>query len=172
MASYLIHTQPVASSGPQHAPVRFVRDGASLLALVFPLVWLVWNRLWFALACYLIVVAALGSWSILANDPSATILSALPGLYFWLEGNNLIAEKLERQGWEQVAIVDASSLVEAEIRYFEGFGADDLSDRSAQREMKAASGVWQNPAATPPAGRPSGISNNDSISIFGGYDPA
>lgn len=124
MATYTIHVPPVAMGSEKD---RFIRDGVSLTALVVPAIWLLWHRLWFAFAAYCLIVVAITSYSMLASDPSATVLSAIPGLLLFLEGNELRRRKLEHAGWEEAGLVRADTLEEAELRWYgrNGFAGKD-----------------------------------------------
>lgn len=97
---------------------RFVRDKGAFLALVFPVIWLAWNRLWFALVVYLCFAGfflAIGntSWAVIAG-----IFSFLPGLYLFLEGPVLLAQKHQRDGLQLVDVIDADSFAAAELKWF------------------------------------------------------
>ena len=45
------------------------------------------------------------------------ILSSLPGLYLFIEGNQLVQNKLERSGWKFSSVIDASDAEDAEIKF-------------------------------------------------------
>lgn len=112
MAIYEIY----ASGDP--GQVRFVRDRGTVIALVFPAVWLAWHRLWYALVIYLCVAFlffALGSthWASIA-----ALFSFIPGLYLFLEGPNLLAAKYRNAGFHFVDVVEADSLESAELTWF------------------------------------------------------
>lgn len=99
------------------ADVEFVSDRVSVFALVLPAIWLVWHRLWYALAVYGLIaltIAALGStqWGAIA-----AAMSFLPGLYLFLEGSNLIGARLERQEFSLAGLVEADSRESAELQW-------------------------------------------------------
>ncbi len=96
---------------------RLLRDAKAPLALIFPPFWLAWHRLWLELLVYAVVaigIAMLAAWKPL---PPVFYLSAIPGLYLLLEGNELIRRKLERKGWRFAGVVDGANQEEAEIRF-------------------------------------------------------
>jgi hypothetical protein len=116
MASYVV-MEPAADGRGEAA--LFIRDAFAPLAVVVPIPWLLWNRLWFE------AVIALLSSLILMGVPSwagvsqwAGIASILMGLYVALEGSALKIAAARRRGWEEAAIVDARSLGEAEECYY------------------------------------------------------
>ena len=102
----------------------FLRDGFSLVAFVVPVIWLLWQRLfWAAIAVFALEV--LIGWQAGATGFgfAAAVLPLLIGLLVALEGPSLKAWKLKRQGWRETAALMASDRAEAEIRYYAGMTA-------------------------------------------------
>lgn len=106
------------------APLRFsertefVRDHFSIVALAFPLFWLLWHRLWFATVIFIgvmtILVFVAGDHRfILAVGP----LNFLIGLFVALEGSAWRIASFKRHGYRQVAVLDAHNLEEAELKF-------------------------------------------------------
>ncbi len=115
MASYVVMAPPPRTG----QDVRFVRDGFSLLALIVPLIWLLWHQLWIESALYLALALCLGAVAeLLAWDTVAAFLSLLLSIYVALEGPALRQWALRRRGWRESAIVDAQDEDEAMERYF------------------------------------------------------
>jgi hypothetical protein len=100
--------------------LRVVRDGFYWRAFIFPLPWLLFNRLWlwsFLFFCANILLGVAGQ-ALHANE---SIL--LPGMLFLsmfvgLEAGVLKAEGLRKRGFLQVASFVAGSVEEAELKYF------------------------------------------------------
>ncbi|WP_306117211.1 MULTISPECIES: DUF2628 domain-containing protein [unclassified Roseitalea] len=130
MARYVImrdeRTQP--RSRPA---VIAIRDGGSLLALAFPLLWLLWHRLWIASLLLIAASLALGFFS---SDPqlggfvlaASIVLAILVGL----EAQGWRVAKARRQGYAVVDIIEASDRAEAELRFAERFGLSGRDNRS------------------------------------------
>jgi len=97
----------------------FVKDGFSWPAFLVPFVWLIWHRLWWGLAGYIIAVAALAGIGYLANFPEdlGASLGLLVNLYMGLEGNNLRRKALARRGYLEVADIVAGDGEEAAWRF-------------------------------------------------------
>jgi len=97
--------------------VEAVPDSVSAWAIIAPPFWLLWHRLWLSLALYVIVVLFL--FGLLGTDywQVTIFLSGLPGLYLWLEGNQLRRNDLERRGFVLTKIVDAPDEDTALIKY-------------------------------------------------------
>ncbi|MBO6717126.1 MAG: DUF2628 domain-containing protein [Rhizobiaceae bacterium] len=117
MASYVVMEPPGRSPGD----VRFVRDGFSVLALIFPVIWLLWHRLWiealviFAAALCIGAAGELSGWS-----GTAMAISFLLALYVALEGPELRIRALGRRGWQDAGVIDAADEDEAMTRYVAG----------------------------------------------------
>lgn len=115
--------------------VRLVSDAKAPLALLFPPVWLIWHRLWPELMVYVLFSAAVILLSIWQPVTPVLYLTALPGIYLLLEGNECIRRKLERSGWRFFGVVDAANDEEAEIKYLMQYEAVSLP---AAREVPAS----------------------------------
>jgi hypothetical protein len=100
--------------------LRVVKDGFSWLAFVFPLPWLLLNRLWLWSALYFAASLLLGLAAAMlgANDsvlmPSMIMLSCFIGL----EAGTLKAEGLRKRGYAPAASFVAGSREEAELKFF------------------------------------------------------
>jgi hypothetical protein len=114
MAIYTIHKPPLGDMEQS----RFIREGVNFFALVVPLIWLVWHRLWLALLAYVAVMIAIGLAGRVMGGVGAILLSALPGLYLFVEGNELLRNRLSRSGYTLADVVEGDNVRDAEIRYF------------------------------------------------------
>lgn len=120
MAVYEVYIPPAdRSDGEPALNARYVADRASVLALIFPFVWLLWHRLWFWLAAYMLVAFFLSALGATSMAVLAATLTFLPGLYIYLEGPNMIAGKLELQGWRLGGLVEAANEDAAATRWLE-----------------------------------------------------
>ncbi len=121
MSAYVVYQPQSGDAEARAANTRFVRDAFSWLALVFPLLWLAFHRLWFAVA--LVLVASVGVF-LLGGIPGLawTIvpLDLLIGLYVAVEGAAWRMAAAERSGLSAVGVVEATSLQDAELRFFHG----------------------------------------------------
>ena len=137
MATYLVYTPPAGSPVVSTAEARFLTDGKSVFALILPLLWLVWHRLWIWLCLYLVLVVAITLLADLTGNMFIAALSALPAIFFFLEGEKLRGRKLERDGWNLAGIVEAGGSEEAEQRFFANL-AVDAGQQTRPVEMKPA----------------------------------
>lgn len=167
MTTYTIHIPPVDSGGETDAErIRFVPERPSLLALIFPAIWLLWHRLWYAFAVYILIAAMAAVLSRWTGSTPVALLGSLPGLYLFLEGRQLLRGRLERAGWRFAGVVEADSLQEADLRYFSNRSQsphhENSARESAAREYTARPAWSSSPSR--PADPPEGAS---SIGIFG-----
>lgn len=100
----------------------FVRDEFTVFALILPFLWLLAHRLWW----HALMVALIGggAFSVLGSYLSSAFvvsgLSFLLSLFVALEGRNWYLTALRRKGYEEVALISANHLSDAEILYFYG----------------------------------------------------
>jgi hypothetical protein len=148
MASYVV-MEPARNNGRKD--IRFIRDGFALLGLLFPVIWLLWHRMWIeaivALAVLLCIGVAgeLSGWSL-----TAMMLSFLASFYVGLEGSTLRQWALRRRGWRESAVIDATDEDEAMTRWF----ADEahVVDYADAERAPAAPRVTPSAAGAPALG--------------------
>ncbi|KAB2720324.1 DUF2628 domain-containing protein [Brucella intermedia] len=116
MAQFVV-LEPEDTQNPEQAV--FVRDGFHVWALVLPFVWLLAQRLWFEAFAVLGVTILLGLVAThFGIEGAVPVLTLLMSLFVALEGANWKIARLRRRGFVEKAVIDASDLEEAEIRYF------------------------------------------------------
>ncbi|PYE89078.1 DUF2628 domain-containing protein [Phyllobacterium leguminum] len=126
MASFVVMQPPPEAGANAAERTVFVRDGFSLLALIVPVLWLLFHRLWFEATLILAVSLALGMAGQYWNMPgTVTVLMVLVSILVALEGNNWRLAALRRRGYAEKGVIEADDRSEAEIRYFAG---GDLSE--------------------------------------------
>ncbi|HWK63905.1 MAG TPA: DUF2628 domain-containing protein [Rhizobiaceae bacterium] len=117
MAVYVIMEPRQQARGTVDAV--FIRDGFTFFAFLLPFVWLLWHRLWIEAALALgavLLIGALGEAG--GYGAYASVLSLLVSIYVGLECAVLRVNALRRRGWHDVAVVEADSAADAEIRYY------------------------------------------------------
>lgn len=121
MASYVVmERRPLTGTRPDTV---FVRDDFSYLALLFPLVWLLWHRLWFWAVLLVIVSATLAIvGEYLAPGAAVGLAGFAISIFVALEGPAWRMDRLRRGGYADIGTVVAPGLEEAEIRWFAGRG--------------------------------------------------
>lgn len=121
MRTYTVHEPASAGSSVEDRASRlvFTKEGFALWALVAPLLWLLFNRLWWELILFLLltiaVVIAVKTGA--GSDVAAGWASFLLNLVFAFEARDIKRRALERRGHRLVGIVTARNLEEAERRF-------------------------------------------------------
>jgi NhaP-type Na+/H+ or K+/H+ antiporter len=119
MRLYTVHIRR-NSEAPDHQAI-LVREGFSWGAFLFTVLWALWRRMW--LGAFLILLGALliDSLAQLANldELSETVLFFAYALYIGFAGNDWRRRNLARRGFDEVAVVGARGIDDAERRYFD-----------------------------------------------------
>ena len=118
---------------PASGPVRlddprsviFLKEGFGWPAMIVPLPWMLYHRMWLAAAVYAGLSAVVGFLGQMfgANEAPAAIIGFGFGLIVAFEANGLRRWYLQRSGYRHVASVAEKNLPLAEARYFAGRSA-------------------------------------------------
>ena len=137
MATFLVLIPPGAKSRDEKA--RIVRDRFSWIALVLPVIWLLWHRAWLA-AALAFAVQSLGS--AIADHPFFGLpglgISIATGLLVALEGPSMVMAGLERKGWTVDAVICADDRATAEEIYYMETPASEIPARDSARPLLPA----------------------------------
>lgn len=129
MATYTVHLPAGAEPSPEAAgDVRLVRDGFSLAALLVPLLWLIYHRMWLVLAGWIVAVIGIELLAWAAGQAAATVVATLFAVWFAFEARDLLRWTLARRGYETAAVVVADGPDAAERRFLDAW-LDDGDDR-------------------------------------------
>ena len=144
MASFVILERRPITGG--RVETEFVRDDFSFSALVFPLLWLLWHRLWFAALMLLLVSAGIGLASEYLAPGAALVLAGfVVSVFVALEGPAWRLERFRRQGFAETGAVIARNLDEAEIRWFHGRGAPRKPEPVAMHPLSGSASASEGP---------------------------
>jgi hypothetical protein len=155
MASYLI-LSPSAATGDNLEKTRFIRDGFSLPAFLFPVIWFLWHRLWLgAVVAFLIQGIGLQMLAMKGLMPAGCAAILAVHIVAALEGPHMMFSKLYSLGWRQEGLLSAPDLAAAEDIYF--------SDNHPAEKQDIPVSQWDMPA-TP------SIRNHGSAFGLPGYD--
>jgi len=97
----------------------FVRDAFSIFALVFPILWLFWHRLWIAGGCVLILFVAVSAFV----DQNGSFLwllmvfNILLSLAVAIEGSAWRMAALRLSGYKDRAIIEAENSEQAQLKW-------------------------------------------------------
>ncbi len=123
MKVFTVYAPPDTGADPAGDALRmaFIKDGFCWPALVVPLLWLLWHRMWLTLLGWLGAAAAIAlvtatvSWA----EPFATPAALLFAFWFALEANGLRRWTLERHGWRFAGLASGRNRFECEHGFFQ-----------------------------------------------------
>ena len=122
MSIYTVHEPPLRAAETMPDPDRFafVRDGFSVWAFLFAVLWMLWHRLWLVLFAYIVVMVGVESALRYAgfSGPVLAIVAIFISLLVGIESSTLRRFALARRGWKNVGVVSGNDLEEAERRFF------------------------------------------------------
>lgn len=123
--------------------IVFVREGIAWWAFLFPVIWLLYHRLWLVLLLFLAVIFALTGLVSLLDWPESLggVPTMLASFLLALEGNDLRRWTLTRKGYAQVDVTTGRDRQECEQRFFEDWlPAQRDGDSRRLPVLQAASG--------------------------------
>jgi hypothetical protein len=103
-----------------------VKEGFSWPAFVFTFLWALWGRMWWpAIALFsIIVLTGWGAAQLGFNEGVETVISISLGLAIGFVGNDIRRWSLERQGYQEVALVTGRNTEDAMRRFLDDVSVD------------------------------------------------
>ncbi|KZL19642.1 hypothetical protein PsAD2_01921 [Pseudovibrio axinellae] len=136
MAVYYVMTEPEVSlnhlKDTESRNIMFVKDGFSWWAMLFPLLWALYNRMWLVFLGYLAAVVAFVFLAQLFGSTTGGFITLLATLLFAMEAGFLKSWSLQRKNWQVAGFVSAANLDEAEIRFFDRVSKNKREARPPQ----------------------------------------
>ncbi len=122
--------------------IFFVRDGFAWIALVTPLLWLLYHRMWLILAGFVVLIVAIQAGVLvfgLGEERAGSAALVVNGAFAFL-ANDLRRRTLELQGYSLVELVAGRDLAECEERFFtEWLSKQDVrADEASGAKLKKA----------------------------------
>lgn len=113
----------LAGRGPADADrIVFVKDGFCWPALIIPVLWLAYRRMWLVLVAYLAAAALLEAAGRWLAGPAFTVAAGLAfAMLFALLANDLRRWQLARRGHRMRAVVTGRDREECERAFFAGW---------------------------------------------------
>ncbi len=131
MAIYAVLVPPSSGDALKDSgKVTFIRDGFSWAALLIPVLWLLWNRMWLVFLGYLAIALALETGAYFVPGLAPGIVATCFGILFAFEANELRRWSLERKGWRFAGVVAGSNRDECETRFFSAWNTPDRTATS------------------------------------------
>ncbi len=153
MPVYTVHA-PIAAQGERTMEKTtdkyvFVRDGFYFWAMIAPVLWMLYHRLWLALLGTIVLLAAFsfGLSKLGVGSGVNVIVFILLSVLIGLEGASLRRRKLSRRKWRQLDVVVADDEEAAERRFFDRH-ADSLNP-ALSSSMSWADRGPQQPSSAP-----------------------
>lgn len=146
--------------------VNFVKEGIAWWALFFPLLWLVYHRMWIVLLGFVGLLAGLqlGLGLLGLNETAIGWTMIAVSILFAVQANDLRRWTLVRQGFEMVGAATGRDRAECELKFFSGW--------TLPRTLKPLQGeqaAQEKPAASM-AKKPTLQGGDDVIGLFPGTD--
>ena len=148
MKTFTVHEPAEPASDPlkRADQLVFVKEGVAWLALFFPVIWLLVQRMWLVLVLF--ILAAIGisaaTMSLGANQQITAWATIALGILLAVQANDLRRWKLDRKGYRMVAAVAGRSREECERRFFADWTDDVEVDDSYLTELEEVPGGWEN----------------------------
>jgi Protein of unknown function (DUF2628) len=126
---YAVYEPPVPATDTvaRAEGIAFVREGFSWVALLVPLLWLIFHRMWIEFVVLLLVYVVLQF--AFGSDPHGQMLSAWAsfaiGILFAFEANDLRAASLTRRGYRFLGSASGRGRVDAERTFFTRWLAEE-----------------------------------------------
>jgi len=122
MKSFTVHMPPEGAERTSEGAGRlvFVREGFNIWALLIPVIWMLYRRMWLPVLGYLAVVLAFNLLVLAVSPPGyvVVVVAVAFAFYFAFEANQLRRWSLERKGWHLVAVVNGAARDECEEKLF------------------------------------------------------
>lgn len=123
MVTYTVHERDsdVKDITARAEAILFVKEGFAWLALLFPVLWMLFHRMWLVLLFFIVIVAALqvGFAAAGAGEAAAGWVTFALSLLFALQANDLRRWSLARKGYQLAGLVSGRDLRECEQRFFD-----------------------------------------------------
>ena len=120
-----VHPDGTSTNAPDTGDLshfRFIPERPSLLALLFPPLWLAYKKMWLALLIWFSLASFLSWIGIFLNLVGWEYLSVLFLIWGSFVARDVETWSMERSGWELCGIVSAVSTTEAELIFFRDSG--------------------------------------------------
>ena len=117
MRLYTVYQSPDARG---ETDLVFIKDGFCWPALILPVLWPLFRKLWlvaFAIVVLFVALSVLVEAGLLAPFAGSVIEAAIAVIVAF-EGNNLRRWTLQRRGWREIGMVSGRNLAAAERAFF------------------------------------------------------
>lgn len=167
MVTYTVHEREdeAGDISSRADKIVFVRWGFAWLALVIPVLWLLYHRLWIVIAGFiaLIFLIQVGFMALGSDQEAAGWALLIANSAFALFANDLRRWTLSLRGYRMVEMVSGKNIVECERRFFTIWLAEQ--EALEDEDLRAGPGSHQIITAPIPASR-SSMESDGVIGLF------
>jgi hypothetical protein len=125
VVTYTVHEPPAPQADriDRADELRFIRDGFSWPAAIFPPLGLAMKGLWTAAVAYLVFMTAAvaGLHAIGVNDDLVPVVVLALNVYLGFEASTLERWSLDNDGWQMLGAVTGRDIADCERRFFENW---------------------------------------------------
>jgi len=148
LKTFTVHEPAEPASDPlkRADQLVFVKEGVAWLALFFPVIWLLVQRMWLVLVLFILALIGVSAatMSLGANQQIAGLSSIALAILLAVQANDLRRWKLNRSGYRMVAAVAGRSRDECERRFFADWTDQMDLGESYLTEFDDVPGGWEN----------------------------
>jgi hypothetical protein len=138
MNTYTIYMPPESGPDSNIDSAIYLPDNKAWFAAIVPPLWFIWHRLWWGLTIYVAYLAIIFLLLFTPWQYAVILLSAIPGIYLFLEGHELVRQHYENQGWWQIGVVQANGEDDAVLRYTLSHNSSQQASQSGNAELTTA----------------------------------
>lgn len=147
MTVFSVHIPPATTgkAQPETDRVKFVADKFSWPALFFGPAWLVWHRMWWIFAGYIMVAALLPMCGDLlgVNDMALSWITLAVMILFALEAPVLRRWSLARKGYELATFLSGHDVQDCEVKFFSNWGPEKVAKPGPKSMLFPGQGLKQ-----------------------------
>lgn len=173
MVTYTIHIPPegAARTAEGSEALVFVKDGFSWVALIIPMIWMIFRRMWWPLLGYLAAALVLQIAIVGAglSEEAAFWALLLFALLFALEASSVRRWSLRRRGYQLYAVVSGHDRVDCETKALAAWLAE--TPVASPPSVKAAAAPPSPLRYGPQTGRPPATDDDAVIGMFPEPEP-
>ena len=148
MKTFTVHEPAEPASDPlkRADQLVFIKEGVAWLALFFPVIWLLVQRMWLVLVLFILAAIGISAavTSIGADQQIAAWATIALGVLLAFQANDLRRWKLDRKGYRMVAAVAGNSRDDCERRFFADWADQMELGDTFLPELEEVPGGWEN----------------------------
>ena len=163
MTTYTVHEREdeAGDISSRADKIVFVRWGFAWLALVIPILWLLYHRMWLVLAGFvaLLFLIQVGFMALGSDQQAAGWAVLIANFVFALFANDLRQWTLSLRGYRMVEMVSGNNIVECERRFFTVW----LAEQEALKVEELRAGPGPQQIISAPIPNPRGSTESDGV---------